>query len=200
MESKSRRLDSYDNDPLISLLNSTGNARQIVQHKDRGFSKANRLAKNSSHNGGLKVTAPCASSTKPSLHRVNADTFELVLGESVCPDAQRKKALVSARHHKPCEDKSSNNKALKAASKTPQNPLFRDRQEVLLPPQTLVNKRKPIHQALMPSLQQTKVFISVTGDQMSNYLRLIGKFQNNLNFSCFSNACQWSTQHSLCLN
>ena len=105
--------------------------------------------------------APSTRINKHGLQQVNHDTFQLMdSGNSTkeqSPLVRKIKVLPSKAKRTPPYQKTDSNVNTK-------------------PPQTLIDQRKSIHNSLMPELPlQSKLFISVTGDQMANFFKLLGE-------------------------
>lgn len=167
MEKRQKRLSKQnDTDPLILLHQShaiqQSHHKKSTHHRDYQWNRSNKLLRsNSSKSVGGVV--PSTRRTKNSLQQVNHDTFQLMDSES---PINNENAKPQAKHYQ----RTSNR------SQTPQTNINPFRNTGYHPPQTLVEQRKTIHDALMPEVSHIpRVFISVSGDQMANFFQLIGR-------------------------
>ena len=112
---------------------------------------------------------------RSSIRKIDNDTFKLVVDSYTSPEDFSRNALISEQTSSLFHDKASHDAACFNTSKTPLNQGI-SKPEAQQPPQALVNKKKPFQGDIIPpALQQSKGFITVTGDQMASYFQLIGR-------------------------
>lgn len=164
MECKSRKLSSqYDGDSLVCSKNIRSSSRFASR--------------------GAKAAKP-TKTRKSYLQKSDTDTFKFLPEDDQSPtlDSRRNAGIANYPSSFPLGNKINQSQV---TSKTPENQTI-DSSKIQQPSKILLNRRKP--KAVTPStVLQSKAFISVTGEQMTKFLQVIGKCSSIL----LLNSCLW---------
>lgn len=176
MESKTRKLCSkYDNAPFNSHLFAQRNSRHYAIAGDvnwRYGRRTNQLVKHEGNNAGGLI--PNTKSKKPYLQKVDTDTFRLLPEVNASPKVTRDNASTDIPQSSTCFNRPNGGGVCFHATKTPQCQMLA-RPEDKDSSQTLINRRKALHETITFSEPvPLKGFISVSGEQMTRYLQVIG--------------------------
>jgi len=156
MANKSRKLHlNYDLDPLVSLLKSNESSRVKAKRQNKKL-QHNKIVE---HAGQLKQRTKYL---KPCLQKINSDTFKL-MSDEISPSYEHTNPLVKS------------NRNLSSNLSHIDSSLFNTRQQVSQPEETLPNKKTVVHHSLSSTNSTSyKGFISVTSEQMTKFLQLLG--------------------------